>query len=175
MILKFFFLGLGGLKKSSKQTIKEAYKKSSRAVPTKKVGVKEKTRQAIASKRESARKNLSENQHNTAKSPTKKAVHQARRNLCFDKSPMKKISGMTAASSTTPTKKSAKSRQTPQKLTPGKRHRIMVPVTPTHKNNRRKSDGNRSIVETPDKGERGTKSLLSKSFGQKSSFYSDNR
>ncbi len=74
---------------------------------------KEKNRQVIAAKRESARKNLSENQQHTNKSPTKKAVHQARRN--------------------------------------------------------------RSIVETPDKGEGGAKSLLSKTFGQKSSFYSDNR
>ena len=39
------------------------------------------------------------------------------------------------------------------KLTPGKQHRVLCPETPPHQGARRKSDGNTSIGETPDKGD----------------------
>ncbi len=96
----------------------------------------------------------------TLTKPVRKSVQQARRNLSFDKSPKKKIA--------TPQKKS---RMTPIKLTPAKRHRILIPETPSIKNLRRKSDGNRSISDTPDKK---VSSYLNIT-GTQSEFYSDNR
>ena len=123
----------------------------------KKGGVKEKGRGA-ASKRVSSKKRvISSSLH---KSP-RKALQLARRNLCFDKSPKKKM--------TTPVKKS---KMTPQKMTPGKSHRVMVPDTPTNKLARRKSDGNTSISDTPDKK---IASFLNVTFEQRSQFYTNNR
>lgn len=110
--------------------------------------------QGAAGRRSSIKKAVA-----TLTKPVRKSVQQARRNLSFDKSPKKKIA--------TP----KKSRMTPVKLTPAKRHRILIPDTPATKNLRRKSDGNRSISDTPDKK---VSSYLNIT-GTQSEFYSDNR
>ena len=39
---------------------------------------------------------------------------------------------------------------TPQKLTPGKSHRMLAPETPGRKTPRRKSDGVKTVAESPD-------------------------
>eukprot|EP00092_Neocalanus_flemingeri_P011686 GFUD01012596.1.p1 GENE.GFUD01012596.1~~GFUD01012596.1.p1 ORF type:complete len:2173 (+),score=594.82 GFUD01012596.1:2-6520(+) len=89
------------------------------------------------------------------KSP-KKTKQMVKRNLTFDdgkhrspilphKSPRKNLS------ITTPSKV-RKFTPHKSKLTPGKQHRVLCPETPNHKVMRRKSDGNTSIAETPDKG-----------------------
>ena len=89
-----------------------------------------------------------------AKSP-KKTKQMVKRNLNFDgsgkspdrgKSPRKKISV------TTPSK--ARKYQSSRSLrTPGKTHKILCPETPASKVRRRKSDGNTSVAETPEKTE----------------------
>ena len=89
----------------------------------------------------------------SGKSP-KKTKQMVKRNLSFgfddgnkSKSPNVKAakSPRKAVAVTTP----SKSRRV--KFTPGKRHRVLCPETPTSKVTRRKSDGNTSVAETPEK------------------------
>ena len=99
----------------------------------------------------SAKKRLSPH-----KSP-RKTKQTVRRNLTFDdgkhrspvlpqKSPRKNLA------LTTPSK-ARKFTPNKLKLTPRKQHRVLCPETPHHRGARRKSDGNTSIGETPDKGD----------------------
>ena len=89
-----------------------------------------------------------------AKSP-RKTKQMVKRNLNFDgsgktpdrgKSPRKKVSV------TTPSKARKYQGSRPVR-TPGKTHRILCPETPANKVKRRKSDGNTSVAETPEKTE----------------------
>ena len=87
------------------------------------------------------------------------------------KSPRKKIAV------TTPSK-ARKFTPSKSKLTPGKQHRVLCPETPTHRNMKRKSDGNTSVAETPDKGDRARtiasprRQQASLAIRRKASFYS---
>ena len=137
--------------------LKRTKSKGDGAGDQKKDGTKRGVKTGAGVKRASIKKVVSTALH---KSP-RKGVQQARRNLCFDKSPRKRVA--------TPVKKA---KTTPLKLTPGKRHRIIVPNTPVAKLIRRKSDGNRSISDTPDKH---AEPYLSSTFATRSEFYSDNR
>ena len=96
-----------------------------------------------------ARRHSSKKKTLAHKSP-KKTKQMVKRNLNFEdgrsrspdktaKSPRKNVAV------TTP----SKARKI--KMTPGKRHRVLCPETPTAKVHRRKSDGNTSIAETPEK------------------------
>ena len=102
-----------------------------------------------------------------SKSPKKAVsnVKMVRRNLGFDELPsLGKKSPRKAVKLKTP----SKVRRTPVKLTPGKRHRLLVPETPFRKKRHSKSDGVVSVAETPDKGIGATKAG---SLRRKASFY----
>jgi len=119
--------------------------------------------------------------HLPHKSP-RKTKQMVKRNLTFDdgkhrspvlphKSPRKNLAV------TTPSK-ARKYTPHKSKLTPGKQHRVLCPETPHHKGARRKSDGNTSIAETPDKGD-GARTIASPrrqeaslALRRKASFYS---
>ena len=91
------------------------------------------------------------------KSP-KKTKQMVKRNLNFDgdksRSPEKQVSTSKSprknVSVTTPSKV-RRYQMSKVRFTPGKRHKVLCPETPTHKVQRRKSDGNTSVAETPEK------------------------
>merc|ERR1719436_180540 len=89
-----------------------------------------------------------------AKSP-KKTKQMVKRNLNFDggsgKSPDKSKSPRKNVCVTTPSK--ARRYHSSKLRTPGKTHRILCPETPASKVKRRKSDGNTSVAETPEKAD----------------------
>merc|ERR1719318_2420541 len=82
--------------------------------------------------------------------------NKVKRNLLFDepkhKSPRKKGSSPIINIGKSPRKNcsftpSKARRRTPQKMTPGKVHRVLAPETPKVKNSKLKSDGLTSIAE----------------------------
>ena len=89
----------------------------------------------------------------TQKSP-KKTKQMVKRNLNFEssknKSPDKFAKSPRKNVSVTTPSKARKFSGSKIKFTPGKKHRVLCPETPTHKKSR-KSDGNTSIAETPEK------------------------
>ena len=104
----------------------------------------------VTTGRMAARSRLSTKKKLLASKSPKKTKQMVKRNLNFEdgrakspckgaKSPRKNVSVMTPS----------KSRKV--KFTPGKRHRLLCPETPSSKVARRKSDGNTSVAETPEK------------------------
>ena len=113
-----------------------------------------------------------------AKSP-KKTKQMVKRNLNFDgsgKSPDRGKSPRKNISVTTPSK--ARKYQSSRSLrTPGKTHKILCPETPASKVRRRKSDGNTSVAETPEKTEESLtprRQQASMAVRRRASFYPGN-
>ena len=89
------------------------------------------------------------------KSPAKR-VNRAKRNLKFDEVPVvrrspRKRCRLSSGNDRTP-KKRRVAEETPQKLTPGKNHRMFAPETPRNKTPKRgrKTDGVKTVAESPD-------------------------